>query len=359
MIINNKALRLSVLLLSAWMTVPGHAAALDKMLPNERNTIEVFQKTSPKVVYVHRMTTVATRAHEPLLVVPSGSGSGIIWDNQGHVVTNFHVIKGADTFSVSIGKLTVPAKVIGADPRRDIAVLLLNSPKAIAALKSFTPIELAPTHDLLVGQKAIAIGNPFGLDHTLTIGVISALGRKVPGVGGVTIRDMIQTDASINPGNSGGPLLDSSGRLIGLNTMIYSQSGTSAGIGFAVPADDITRTVTQIITHGRVLLAGIGIQPVDPKLAARFGVKQGILIADVFPNTPALAAGLRATHRSHMGQIVLGDVIVGLNGHAINNYDELYNLLTDVKIGENVTLAVVRDGMRVYHRIKTIDIAAL
>ena len=212
---------------------------------------------------------------------------------------------------------------------------------------------------MLVGQKAIAIGNPFGFDHSLTIGVISALGRQVPGVGGVTIHDMIQTDASINPGNSGGPLLDSAGRLIGLNTLIFSQSGTSAGVGFAVPADDIVRTVTQIITHGRVVLAGIGIKPVEPKVAARYGVKQGILIADVLANTPAVTAGLRKTHRGHMGQMILGDVIVGLNGRSVNNYDALYNLLTSVNVGENVTLTVVRDGQRVYHRIRTIDVAAL
>ncbi len=355
----NKSRHVGILLLCTWITAQGHAASLSQLLANERNTIEIFQKISPKVVYVHRMNAVLGRSHNPGLVVQSGSGSGIIWDNQGHVVTNFHVIKGADALSVSIGKRTMPAKVIGADPRRDIAVLLLTSPQALSELKSFTPIELAPTHDLLVGQKAIAIGNPFGLDHSLTTGVISALGRRVPGVGGVTIRDMIQTDASINPGNSGGPLLDSTGRLIGLNTMIFSQSGTSAGVGFAVPADDIARTVSQIITHGRVLLAGIGIQPVEPRLAARFGVKQGILIADVFPNTPALAAGLRGTSRSHMGQIILGDVIVALNGHPVENYDALYNLFTDVKIGTGVTVTVVRNGMRVYHRMKTIDIAAI
>lgn len=354
----NKSLRLS-LLLSTCLSAPGYAAIPSSLLPNERNTIEIFQKISPKVVYVHRMNTIAGRYHNQEHVVQSGSGSGIIWDNQGHVVTNFHVIKGADTLSVSMDKRTMPAKVIGADPRRDIAVLLLKSPQALSELKSFTPIELAPTHDLLVGQKAIAIGNPFGLDHSLTVGIISALGRKVPGVGGVTIRDMIQTDASINPGNSGGPLLDSAGRLIGLNTMIFSQSGTSAGVGFAVPADDIARTVTQIITHGRVLLAGIGIQPVDPRLAARFGVKQGILIADVFPNSPALTAGLRGTSRGHMGQIILGDVIVALNGHPVENYDALYNLLTDVKIGADVTVTVEREGMRIYHRMKTIDIAAI
>ena len=356
-------LSLSFFLLTACLfvtaTTTGYATKVDGMLDYERNTIEVFQKTSPTVVYVHRMTTVPTRARQPLHVVQSGSGSGIIWDNQGHVVTNFHVIKGADKFSVTIGHRTVPAKVIGAEPRKDLAVLLLMSPKVIATLKSFKSLEIAHTHDLLVGQKAIAIGNPFGFDHSLTIGVISALGRQVPGVGGVKIHDMIQTDASINPGNSGGPLLDSAGRLIGLNTLIYSQSGTSAGVGFAVPADDIVHTVTQIITHGRVQLAGIGIQPVDPKLAARYGVKEGILIADVLPNTPAVSAGLRKTHRSTMGRMILGDVIVGVNGHSVTNYDALYNILTGVKIGENVTLTVVRDGMRIYHRIKTIDVAAL
>lgn len=355
----HNALRISILFLASCIFVPVNAAPLDGMLENERNTIDVFQKTSPKVVYVHRMTTVLSRSHMPLQVIPSGSGSGIIWDNKGHIVTNFHVIKGADKFSVTIGKTTVKAVVIGAEPRKDIAVLRLSSPKAIAALKSYVPLEVAHTHDLVVGQKAIAIGNPFGFDHSLTIGVISALGRQVPGVGGVTIRDMIQTDASINPGNSGGPLLDSHGRLIGLNTLIYSQSGTSAGVGFAVPADDIARTVTQIINHGRVMLAGIGVQPVDPSLAAHYGVKQGILIADIVPNTPAVRAGLRKTHRSRFGQIILGDVIVALNGHPTENYDALYNLLIDVKIGQDVTLTVVRDGMRVYHRIKTIDIAAL
>ena len=341
------------------MVTTAFSGTFDRMLPDERNTIKLFQTASPKVVYVHRMTTVATRAHEALLVVPSGSGSGIIWNAQGFVVTNFHVIKGADKFSVTIGKMTVPATVVGAEPRKDLAVLRISSPKALAALKSFVPFEIAPTQELLVGQKTIAIGNPFGFDHSLTTGVISALGRQVPGVGGVTIHDMIQTDASINPGNSGGPLLDSSGRLIGLNTVIYSQSGTSAGVGFAVPANDIARTVTQIVQHGRVKLAGIGIVPVDPKLAAHLGVAQGILIADILPNTPAAKAQLRATHRGYLGQIMLGDVIVGLNGHPISNYDALYNLLSNVAIGENVTLTVIRDGMRVYHRIKTIDIAAL
>ncbi len=349
---------ISLMMICAF-SVTAAAAGLDDLLAYERNTIEVFQQASPKVVYVHRMTALSSHDSQQLLVVPNGSGSGIIWDKLGHVVTNFHVINGADAFSVTIGTLTVPAKVVGSEPRKDLAVLKIDDPKALALLKTFTPFKMAHTRDLMVGQKTIAIGNPFGFDHSMTIGVISALGRQIPGVGGVSIRDMIQTDASINPGNSGGPLLDSAGRLIGLNTLIYSRSGVSAGVGFAVPADEIQRTVTPIIQHGRVRLAGIGIIPVEPRLAAHLGVRQGILIADILPNTPAVSAGLRKTHRTGMGQIVLGDVIVGLNGHAINNYDALYNLLTDIRVGDDVTLTVLRDGQRIYHRIKTIDIAAL
>jgi S1-C subfamily serine protease len=331
---------------------------LKDLLAYERNTIEVFQQASPKVVYVHRMTAVSSPHPQQLLVVPNGSGSGIIWDHLGHIVTNYHVIKDADAFSVTLGKITVAAKIIGAEPRKDLAVLKIEDPKALALLKTFTPFKMAPTHSLMVGQKTIAIGNPFGFDHSLTVGVISALGRQIPGVGGTSIRDMIQTDASINPGNSGGPLLDSLGRLIGLNTLIYSQSGTSSGVGFAVPADEIVRTVTQIIQHGRVMLAGIGITPVDPRLAAHLGVRRGILIYDILPNTPAEKIGLLRTYRSGMGQIILGDVIIGLNGHPVNNYDELYNLLTQIHVGDEVTLTLLRQGKSTDLRIKTIDIGA-
>mgnify|MGYP002139136596 CR=1 FL=1 len=210
----------------------------------------------------------------------------------------------------------------------------------------------------MVGQKTIAIGNPFGLDHSLTEGVISALGRQVPGAGGVAIRDMIQTDTSINPGNSGGPLLDSKGRLIGLNTAIYSNSGSSAGVGFAVPADDIARIVPQIIKNGRVVLSGIGIQRVEPSIAQRLGVNQGVLIADVIPKTPAALVGLRGTGRDHLGRMHLGDIIVALNGHPVKNYDALYHLFTDIKVGEKITLTILRGGKQINHKMKTIDIAA-
>ena len=349
--------RAFVFLWACGISASGFTSQFDELLPNEKNTIEVFQKASPKVVYVHRMTTVVNRSYERSQI-SAGAGSGIIWDAEGHVVTNFHVIKGADNLAVSIGHMTFPAKVIGAEPRKDIAVLALTSPKALELLKSYTPFEIAHTGELLVGQKAIAIGNPFGLDHSLTIGVISALGRQVPGIGGVKIRDMIQTDASINPGNSGGPLLDSAGRLIGLNTVIYSHSGSSAGIGFAVPADEIARMVPQIIKNGRVVLAGIGVSPVEPNIAARLGVKKGVLIADVLPHTPAEYAKLQSTHRDGWGHVTLGDVIVALNGHPTSNYDALYNLLTEVKIGEKISLTVLRAGKAVNYRMKTIDIAA-
>ncbi|WED44638.1 trypsin-like peptidase domain-containing protein [Legionella cardiaca] len=339
------------------MALTSYGTTLDELLPNERNTVEIFQKFSPKVVYVHRLATVVNHSYERMQV-NAGAGSGIIWDAQGHIVTNFHVINGADNLTVSIGKLTVPAKVVGAEPRKDIAVLAIKSPKALELLKSFTPFELTHTNELLVGQKTIAIGNPFGLDHSLTVGVISALGRQVPGAGGVTIRDMIQTDTSINPGNSGGPLLDSKGRLIGLNTAIYSNSGSSAGVGFAVPADDIARIVPQIIKNGRVMLSGIGIQVVEPHIARRLGIEKGLLVADVLPHTPAAQAKLHGTVRDSWGRIHIGDVITAINGHPVKNYDNFYNILVDIKVGETINLSVLRQGKILNYKLRTIDIAA-
>lgn len=333
--------------------------AANHLLSSELDTIHVFQKASPKVVYVHRMTKVVNPVRQSMHVVPAGTGSGIIWDKFGHVVTNYHVIRKADALAVTLGNVTVPVKVIGAEPRKDLAVIKIESQSVLKSLQSYEPFSISPTNELMVGQTAIAIGNPFGFDHSLTKGVISALGRRVPGVGGVTIHNMIQTDASINPGNSGGPLLDSAGRLIGLNTVIFSQTGSSAGVGFAVPGDEIARTVTQIIKHGRAQLAGIGIQPVDPHLARRLGVESGILIADVLPNTPAAQAKLNPTVRDNWGRMHLGDVIVGINGHPVADYDTLYNILCDVKIGESITLTVQREGVKIYHRMKTIDVAGI
>lgn len=355
-IMRNKRLGNVFVLVLSLVVGSAFAVTIDTLLPNERNNVEIFQKFSPKVVYVHRLANADSRSGSAAKV-NAGAGSGIIWDDKGHIVTNYHVIKGAQNLAISFGKLTVSAKVIGTEPRKDIAVLKVSAPKALDLLKSYTPFEIIHSRDLLVGQKALAIGNPFGLDHSLTIGVISALGREVPGAGGVTIREMIQTDASINPGNSGGPLLDSKGRLIGLNTVIYSNTGSSAGIGFAVPADDIERIVPQIIKNGRVVLAGIGIQRIEPGVAERLGVKKGILIAETLSGTPASHAGLRGTYRDNRGHISLGDIIVALNGHPVKNYDALYNLLTDIKVSDQVTVSVLRHGKLLNYKMKTIDIA--
>ena len=333
-------------------------ALVPNLLNDEKNSIEIFRTAADKVVFIHRLTTVVDPMHQILAVKEAGSGSGIVWDKKGHVLTNFHVIKGAEQFSISLHGKTYHATVIGFEPRKDIAVLKIQSPDLLNVLKDFKPLEAAPTAQLQVGQKALAIGNPFGFDHSLTVGVISAVGRQMPGVGGVTIHDMIQTDASINPGNSGGPLLDSSGRLIGMNTAIYSESGSSAGVGFAVPADEISRVVNQIIQHGRVKLAGIGIQPVPPSIAAHLGVINGILVADVLANTPAHAVGIRPTHRDAIGRLILGDVIVGIDGHPIKNYDELYHLLTKIDIGATVTVTIMRNHQAIDLKFKTIDIGA-
>ena len=262
------------------LAFPGYSFNVNTLLPDEQNTVNIFHNASPKVVYVHRLATVANRTLHKTHI-PDGTGSGIIWNNNGYVVTNYNVIKGANKLAVSLGKLTVPVRVVGAEPRKDIAVLKIDSPQALALLKEFKPFEIVHLNDLMVGQKAIAIGNPYGLDHSLSKGVISALGRSVPGIGGVTIRNMIQTDTPINPGNSGGPLLNSAGQLIGMNAMIYSRSGASSGIGFAVPADDMERIVTQLINNGRVVLSGIGIQSAPPNTAHRLGVDKGIVIAEV------------------------------------------------------------------------------
>lgn len=331
-------------------------AAPADLSPDEKQTISVFKNAARNVVFVHRIQRFDTAFPEQVEVA-AGSGSGIIWDDKGHIVTNYHVIHGSDKLMVSSGDKTVPAKLVGAEPRKDIAVLKLLDPNALYETRHFTPFKMTSKDNLVVGQKTIAIGNPFGLDHSLTTGVISALGREVPGVGGVTIKDMVQTDASINPGNSGGPLLDGHGRLIGLNTMIYSRSGTSSGVGFAVPAETVARIVPQLIQYGRVKMSGIGIVPLGQHIARYFQDDNGVFVAKVLPNSPAAKSGLIGAQMDGYGRLMLGDRIIGINKQPVKNYNDLYNILSRIPIGDKIDVAIQRFDKTKVFSMRTIDIS--
>ncbi|RYE90824.1 MAG: trypsin-like serine protease [Myxococcales bacterium] len=307
---------------------------------DERNTMAVFRTAAPSTVFVTQKRVVVDYLSGASEETPAGSGTGFVWDDQGHIVTNFHVVQGAQVLEVMLqDQQTFEAKVVGVEPRKDIAVLKIDAPAS--ALRAIKLPPAGPATSVEVGQKAIAIGNPFGLDHTLTRGTISALGRKVQGIGGVTIRDMIQTDAAINPGNSGGPLLDSAGQLIGMNTMIFSRSGSSAGIGFAVPASTIARIVPQIIRTGRAEQVGLGIE-IDPgqRLERRANLA-GVIVLGVTPGSPAEKAGLVGVRQTRRG-IALGDVIVGVADRKVESYDDLYNALDGRKPGEKVAINLRR-----------------
>ncbi|MCX6571345.1 MAG: trypsin-like peptidase domain-containing protein, partial [Candidatus Aminicenantes bacterium] len=306
---------------------------------DERNTIEVVKKTKNSVVFITNLQYVRDFFYSSDQPVPRGSGSGFVWDDQGHIVTNFHVIDEGDKFMVSLpNQKQVEATLVGREPNKDIAVLKLGE-----SVSDLTPVTIGTSRDLLVGQKVIAIGNPFGFDHTVTKGIVSALGRSMPGAGGVTIRDMIQTDASINPGNSGGPLLDSAGALIGMNTMIASPSGASSGVGFAVPVDTIRKIVPQIIQFGKVTRPGLGITFVRDEYARQAEV-QGAVIAEVPRESSAYDLGLRGLSRDDRGRLFIRDVIIGIDGTKIASYDDLYNALDGYKIGDTVTLEVDQSG---------------
>jgi len=306
-------------------------------IEDEKNTISVFREMAPATVFVTQLRVVVDYSAGTAEEVPAGSGSGFVWDDNGHIVTNFHVVDGARSLTVTFqNQQTFPAKVIGVEPRKDVAVLKVDAPKNL-----LHPVKVAKSTELEVGQKTIAIGNPFGLDHTLTTGIISALGRHMQGAGGVTIRDMIQTDAAINPGNSGGPLLDSSGQLIGMNTMIFSKSGSSAGIGFAVPAGTISRVVGQIVKNGKAEQLGIGIQ-IDPvqRLEKRLGIR-GVIVLAVPDKGPAARAGLKGIQRTPDG-LLLGDVIVGVDDAKVITFDDLYSAFDAHKAGDTAQLVVQR-----------------
>jgi len=307
---------------------------------DENRTIELFRSAAPSVVYITTRTQRVDFWTRNVFEVPQGTGSGFLWDDQGHVVTNYHVVQNADTASVAVGDAEYDAAFVGGAPEQDLAVLRVRAPG-----RSLQPIPLGTSADLQVGQKVFAIGNPFGLDHTLTTGIVSALGRTIRSVANTPIDDAIQTDAAINPGNSGGPLLDSSGRLVGVNTAIYSPSGASAGIGFAVPVDTVNRIVPQLIAHGKVVRPRLGVGMDDRISAAvtrRLGVP-GVLVLTVEEGSGAAAAGLRGSVLRR-GSIVPGDVIQEVEGKAVTTTNDLLGRLGNHEPGDTVTLSVWRDG---------------
>lgn len=308
---------------------------------DEKATIELFERCSPSVVYI---TSLARRpvSFFEMTEVPQGSGSGFVWDRQGHIVTNFHVIQDASSLVVTLADQSDwKATVVGVEPDKDLAVLRIGAPEA-----KLPPILVGTSRDLKVGQKVFAIGNPFGLDETLTTGIVSALGRTIESVTGRKIQGVVQTDAAINPGNSGGPLLDSAGRLIGVNTQIASPSGASAGIGFAVPADTVNEVVPQLIAHGRVIRPRLGITPAQEGVVRRLGLT-GVLVLEVQEGTGAAKAGLRGTRWERDGSIALGDVVVGVAGKRVASYDDLVSALEKQKIGDTVPVRVLRDGREI------------
>ena len=308
---------------------------------DEISTIDLFREVSPSVVHITNVRTRRSRFSMNVMEIPQGTGSGFIWDDQGHVVTNYHVIQNADRAEVTFSDNTVySGTIVGVAPDKDLAVIKISPPQG-----KLTPIPVGQSNNLQVGQKVFAIGNPFGLDQTLTTGVISGLGREIQSVSKRPIYDVIQTDASINPGNSGGPLLDSAGRLIGVNTAIYSPSGANAGVGFAVPADTVNRIVPQLIAHGRVVRPGLGIKIGSDQIASQLNL-EGVLVVEVFANTAAASAGLRGVTSSPSGAWDLGDVIVGVDGDAIRSSSDLFRSLDKHSVGDQVKLTVERKGSR-------------
>ena len=317
------------------------SAGPTELSPDEQATIAVFERATRSVAFIANTAMQRDPWSFNLFEVPQGSGTGFVWSRQGHIVTNFHVIYGADAITVTLAdQVEYKAKVVGVDPDHDIAVLQIQAPEA-----ALQPVTIGNSQSLRVGQKVLAIGNPFGLDHTLTTGVVSALGRTIKSMSNRTIEGVIQIDAAINPGNSGGPLLDSSGRLIGMNTQIVSPSGAFAGIGFAVPADTVSRTVPELIKHGKLIRPGLGISLVPDSMARRWGV-HGVIIGKIGRGSTAERAGLRGSRETLGGRVELGDIIVAVDGKPVDTIDDLMALMEQHKVGDQVVIDYVRGNRK-------------
>jgi S1-C subfamily serine protease len=307
----------------------------------ERRTIKIYEACSPGVVSVANKAMVQDWFSMRVYQIPQGTGSGFIWDKQGHVVTNYHVIHEASEIQVTLRDgASYEATVVGADPDHDVAVLRIRAPENV-----LVPIPVGVSRSLRVGQTVLAIGNPFGLDTSLSVGIVSALGRTIEAMTGRSIREVIQTDAAINPGNSGGPLLDSSGRLIGINTAIMSTSGSYAGVGFAVPVDTVRRIVPQLIAHGKVQRVGLGIEMIPDHIMASMGV-EGVGIMRPVPGGAAAKAGLEGVRRTARGDVVLGDAIVAIGKTPVKSIDDLATALDQHQPGDEVEVAIRRGKKR-------------
>jgi len=312
---------------------------------DEQNNIQVYKAISPGVANIH--STSMVRDFFGMVEPAEGSGSGSVIDAQGNILTNYHVIERADKLTVSFGgDRNYPATVVGGDPDTDLAVIRLTTPPKYP----LTVIPLGDSDKLTVGQKVLAIGNPFGLDRTLTTGVISGLQRPLRARTGRPIEGAIQTDASINPGNSGGPLLDSHGRMIGINSQILSPSGASAGVGFAVPVNIAKRIVPQLIRDGKVRRPKMGISSRDVETLRnqiQLPVSEGVMIWEVAPGGSAANAGLRGLTQTEDGDVEIGDIIVAINGGKVGNSDDLFRILDKHAVGETVSVEILRNGRRV------------
>ncbi len=320
--------------------VPRAVTPRGPLAADELAHIELFRKTSPSVVHITSLSAQRDMFSMNVQQVPRGTGTGFVWDQAGHIVTNFHVIQGANGAKVTLAdQSTFDASLVGAFPDRDLAVLRIEAPK-----DKLPPIVIGSSRELIVGQRVYAIGNPFGLDQSLTTGIVSALDREIESFNNRTIRGVIQTDAAINPGNSGGPLLDSAGRLIGVNTQIASPSGASAGIGFAIPVDEVNRIVPRLIRDGRFVRPAIGVTAGPPGLSQALKLPKGVALVDVGRGSPAEKAGLQPFRRGNRGEVVAGDVITAINDQAVVDLDSMLAQLERYQPGDSVTLSLWRAG---------------
>ncbi|MBI5626709.1 MAG: trypsin-like peptidase domain-containing protein [Nitrosomonadales bacterium] len=320
---------------------------------DEKANIALFKSASPSVVHITTLEYARDFFSLDVMQIPRGTGSGFVWDEQGRIVTNFHVIQDANAATITLhDQSTWKARMVGAFPDRDLAVLQIDAPR-----EKLKPIPIGTSRDLVVGQRVYAIGNPFGLDQTLTTGIISALNREIESATQRKIRGVIQTDAAINPGNSGGPLLDSAGRLIGVNTSIFSPSGASAGIGFAIPVDEVNRIVPRLIRDGKFERPVLGAQYAPEQFLPALGLKKGVAVLDVVQGGPAGIAGLKPFYRNSSGNIVVGDVIVAIDDRVIENTDDLFEALETHQSGDTVSLTVMRGKKQVKQRL-TVKLAS-